>query len=89
MSPEPPRALLDLRDGRTVEVRVVRQTLVGSEVARSGQVGGANSRTFRFVADREGEYALRFKLTRPWESRMTTPPADRRLISVTVHPQDG
>jgi hypothetical protein len=29
MQHEPPRALLDLPDGRTVEIRVVRQTLVG------------------------------------------------------------
>jgi hypothetical protein len=29
MYDEPPRALLDLPDGRTVEVRVVRQTVVG------------------------------------------------------------
>ena len=29
MQAEPPRALLDLPDSRTVEVRVVRQTLVG------------------------------------------------------------
>jgi hypothetical protein len=29
MPDEPPRALLDLPDGRTVEVRVVRQTRVG------------------------------------------------------------
>jgi hypothetical protein len=29
MPQEPPRALLDLPDGRTVEVRVVRQTRFG------------------------------------------------------------
>jgi predicted secreted protein len=61
-------------------------TLVDSDWAEPipELAGASRARSFRFQAQRAGDYDLRFELVRPWEPRESVPPADTRTVSVTV-----
>jgi predicted secreted protein len=64
-------------------------TLIDSEWAGppSELAGTARPRTFRFRAERAGDYDLQFELVRPWEHRESATPADTRAVSVSVRPR--